>query len=159
MSDPILNQGEVLIRKEGGREYVSAGRYSAWLYLTSQRIIIKRLLGGDAAYPLSHMIKADIAEHHPSPFSLKNFKLLRLNFDNGGAILFGLSGDKSAWIQSIEQARANAADLPYTTTPPAFTRSASSPIFLWVALAIFGLCSIATCILTVAALILLRRSP
>ncbi|HET7144614.1 MAG TPA: hypothetical protein VFI68_11385, partial [Anaerolineales bacterium] len=151
MSDPILDQGEIMIRKEGGMEYVNAGRYSAWLYLTSQRIIVKRMLGNVAAYPLSHLTKADIAEHQPSPFSLMNFKLLCLTFDNGGAILFGISGDKSAWIQSVDRARANAPELAYTTMPTEFSKSASSPKFLWVAGAIIGLCSFATCTLALAA--------
>ena len=108
MSDSILNQGEVIIRKEDAKEYVSAGRYSSSLCLTNQRIITKRLLGSGATYPLSH---------------------------NGGVILFGLSSDKNVWIQAIEQARVNATELPYETIPPQATASSNpSPSkLLWVA--------------------------
>ncbi len=159
MSDPILNQGEVIIRKEGGMEYVSMGRYSAWLYLTSQRIIIKRFIGGAPSYPLSHMTKADIAEYQPSPLAFINYKLLRVSFDNGGAILFGLGSDKSAWIRSIEQAKVNAPDLPYTTAPPEFAGAASPKLFRWVATitAIVG-CLIATCILALTVFIFLLNN-
>ena len=159
MSDPILNQGEVIIRKEDAREYVGLERYSAWLYLTSQRIIVKRFIGSVVSYPLSHMTKADVGEYRPSPIALTSVKLLQISFDNDGAIQFGLSSNKSLWVQSIEQAKANAPELPYTTPPPEFTKAASSPLFLWVVLVIISLFSIATCILTLAALFLLRSNP
>jgi len=154
MSEPILDQSEVLIRKEGGMEYVSAGRYSAWLYLTSQRVIVKRLVGKAMAYPLSHLTKVDTIEYHPSTFSLTNFNLLRISFDNGGSVLFGLSSNKSVWIQAIEKAKSSAPELQYSTIPPEFTKSATSPVLLWSALAFILLCALATFILFTALFLL-----
>jgi hypothetical protein len=41
MTDPILNQGEAVIKKTDAKEYLSFGRNSAWLTLTNQRLIIR----------------------------------------------------------------------------------------------------------------------
>jgi hypothetical protein len=156
MSDPILNQGEVIIRKEDAREYVGVERYSAWLYLTNQRIILNRMIGRSAAYPLSHITKAEIVNYKPISFALTGVNLLQISFDNGSAVRFNLSSDKSVWIRSIEQAKVNAPDLPYTTIPPEYTKSAPTSKFLWIAALIISLCLFASCTLILVALMLLR---
>jgi hypothetical protein len=60
-----------------------------------------------------------IFEYRPPPALIILFplKLLRIDFDNGGAILFGLYGIP-AWIQAIEQAKVSAPQMPYTTAAP-----------------------------------------
>jgi hypothetical protein len=132
MSDPILNLGEVVIRKAGGREYVSTWRVSAWLTLTNQRLIIQRLFGDSSSYPLSHVTQAIEYEYWPpSIFAIISFKLLRIDFDNGGALLFGLSGLPD-WIQAIDQAKVNAPQMPYTTTPIPRAFRSSAPKLRWV---------------------------
>ena len=119
MTNPILNQGETVIRKARGREYLSLGRNSAWLTLTNQRLILQRLLGADSSYPLSHVTTVGIFEYRPvlQLISLLPFKLLRIDFDNGGTILFGLY-EMPAWIQAIEQAKVSAPEMPYTNAIP-----------------------------------------
>ena len=138
MTDPILNQGETVIRKAGGREYLSFGRYTAWLTLTNQRLIIQRLYGANLYYPLSHVTKVGIFEYWPplALISLSSLKLLRIDFDNGGTILFGLY-EKPTWIQAIEQAKVSAPEMPYTSaTPPLIPQSgARTPPWMLIVIA------------------------
>ena len=146
MTDPILYQGEAVIKKTGAREYLSFGRNSAWLTLTNQRLIIQRLLGADSSYPLSHVTTIGIFEYRPllAMISLFPLKLLRIDFDNGGTILFGLY-EMPAWIQAIEQAKVSAPEMPYTTaTPPLMPQSgARTPAWMLIVMAatsIMALC-------------------
>lgn len=150
MSNPILSQGEVIVRKTGGMEYVGVGRISAWLTLTNHRIIIQRMLRDPVDYPLSHVTHVGAYEHWSTPLTLIPHKLLRLDFDNGGAIFFGLTG-LSDWIQIIEQTRVNASRMPFTTMPepPQAFKSFSSvaPKLRWVVFALMAASFGALCIL------------
>jgi len=144
MTDPILNPGETVIRKAGGREYLSLGRVSAWLTLTNQRLIVQRLLGATSYYPLSHVTKVGIFDYRPPQalIVLFPFKLLRIDFDNGGAILFGLY-EMPAWIQAIEQARVGVPQMPYTTTTPPIPQSeearTQARVRMWIIVAVFSI--------------------
>lgn len=150
MSDPSLNPGETFIKKTGGREYFGIGRYTAWLTLTNQRIILQRITGAAAYYPLSHVTRVSEYEHWQSPFSILPYKLLRIDFDNGGAVVFGVS-DLLTWIRIIEAARIDAPEMPYITAPidsklPSFASSA--PKLRWITVAMFAVSVVTICVCT-----------
>lgn len=138
MSDPTLNEGEAIISKTGGREFVSFGQFSAWVTLTNQRIIIKRITGQTASYPLSHISGVSKYEYWPSPLAVLPHQLLRIDFDNGGAFFLRVSDD-STWIHMIEAAKVNAPEMPYMTAPmdPQSLRSfaTSAPKLRWIVIA------------------------
>ena len=130
------------------REHVSYyGRYSARLTLTTQRLVVRRLLtGGETSYPLSHVTAVGTAKYG----SLVQATLLRIDFDDGGAIFFGIY-ELPAWIQAVEQARAAAPQLPYTAAAPRpWTSGRSGPN--WVAVALVALGMLVFCCVTLTAL-------
>jgi hypothetical protein len=152
MADPILNHSEVILKKAGAREFLSYGRMGVWLTLTNQRLIVQPLLGREVSYPLSHVSRAGQIDYY-SQGSITSVKALRLDFDNGGVLLFGLGGELP-WVQAIEQARTGAPDMPYTT-PPAPQTMPSGPskiALIGLILGPIALCSMTALIILVIVL-------
>jgi len=96
-------------------------------WLTDRRLIFKGyysdLLGGAETivdYPLSHLTAANVLTER---VELLRYRLIRMDFDDGGREYFEFQGNKEGtgspedWRKSIERARAVALALPYQTPP------------------------------------------
>lgn len=150
MTNPLPTPDEIVIRKAGAKEYNNRGWISAWFTLTNQRLIVQRLLGKAVSYPLSHITQISEYEYWPPLVALFSWKILRIDFDNGGTLLVGQL-ELQTWIQEIQRAKASAPQLPYTTAPSLYTphiTQTAGPTLRWVWMAVFASSVITTCICT-----------
>lgn len=163
-----LNAGEQILKECSGthlRTTPTGLGYNLAIghcWLTNQRIILRpqrgmkagpvRIRFGPVAYPISRIINAEII---PMKVQWSKRNVIRLEFDNGGKEYFDIHADGNEWLETLNQAKAVAPELPYET-PPAIksgVEGAASRSYKFVLMLAAGLaaCGLLSCIATAAA--------